>query len=347
MPWKQVYTNDPAKGNDCGFRKLEDVDVDLWGPHQPALFGGKHYAAVLIDGKTRKSWVIFIRSKDEFVEIFQLWLPEVENQSKCTMQNLRAEGGREIISAKLKTFCEGKGIPIKYVAPYMHEENGIAERSWRTIATMKDSLLIDSGLPVEFWADAMDTANYLRNRLPTRCQHGELILEEAWTEQPQDLSHLRIFGSLANVGIPKETRFKSDIKKTWKGIFVGYSLDTSKHYRVYAPQTRQLVIADAPSISEADQGAKLLVQFPLEPSMAVAKRKTPAAEPRPRGRPKIPISNNLEASTLTSEQTNPTMQVPTTTTETVNPATEIAMPAADTGSNVYEPGGSCSRSHLW
>lgn len=47
----------------------------------------------------------------------------------------------------------------------MHEENELAERGWRTIVTMKDAMLIDGGLPNDFWAKAIETANYLRNRL--------------------------------------------------------------------------------------------------------------------------------------------------------------------------------------
>lgn len=308
-------------------QKLEEVHVDLWGPHYPPSFAGKQYAAILICSKTRKSWVIFLRTKDKFVDVFQTWLPQVENQSQYKMQNLRADGGGEFISLKLKAFCEEKGISIKYAAPYMHEENGLAERGWRTIATMKDSLLVDSGLPNNSWADAMNTANYLRNRLPTKCKE-EIIPEEAWTDQKQDLRHLRIFGSVANVGISKEKRSKSDIKRTWKGIFVGYSPDTTKHYRVYAPQTRQLVVADAPSIDESEPGAKLLINFPLENTLP--KRKAPTGEPKPRGRPRkiILITTNTSL--------NETPQLPVTESG-LNIGPEVAMLASETSSKVYEP----------
>lgn len=92
----------------------------------------------------------------------------VEKQSNKLMKALRADGGGEFISAKLKDFCNKRGITIRYAASYMHEENGITERGWKTIVTMKDSLLIDSRLPLNFWPEAMETANYLRNRLPTK-----------------------------------------------------------------------------------------------------------------------------------------------------------------------------------
>lgn len=202
------------------------------------------------------------------------------------MKALRADGGGEFISAKLKDFCDKKGITIKYAAPYMHEENGIAERGWKTIVIMKDSLLIDSGLPSNFWAEAMESANYLRNRLPTKSQREELIPEECWTGEKQDVSHLKVFGSVVSVVITKEKRHKSDVYKNWKGIFIGYSQDTTKHVRVWAPKTQQILIVSDPYVDESEQGAKLLVEHPIDlsrlPSSSVGtKRKTPTGEPRP------------------------------------------------------------------
>lgn len=111
--------------------KLEEVHVDLWGPHKPPSLSGKTYAAIQLDAKTRKTWVVYLRSKDDFVDAFQTWLPKVENESKLFIKCFRADGGGEFISAKLKDFCEKKGITIKYAAPYMHEENGLAERGWK------------------------------------------------------------------------------------------------------------------------------------------------------------------------------------------------------------------------
>lgn len=269
--------------------KLEEVYVDLWGPHNPPSLSGKTWAAIMLDAKTRKTWVMYLRSKDEFVDVSQIWLPKAENQSKKSMKALCADGGGEFISTKLKEFCDKKGITIKYAAPYMHEENGLAERGWRTIVTMKDSLLVDSGLPLEFWAEAMDTANYLRNRLPTKIQQrGEIIPEEAWTGEKQDVRHLKVFGSVASVVILKEKRHKADIYKNWKGIFIGYSQDTTKHIRAWTPKTQQILLVSSPYVDESEQGAKLLLKNPLDPSRssATSKRKAPTGEPRPRGRPR-------------------------------------------------------------
>ena len=239
--------------------KLEEVHADLWGPHNPPSQSGSTYAAILMCEHTRKTWTLYLRGKDDFADAFQAWLPRVGAESGCSMKVLRVDGGGEFISTKFRSFCEEKVIPIKYAAPYVHEENGLAERGWRTIVTMKDSMLFDSRLPNGFWADAMETANYLRNKLPTKSRnHGEMIPEESWTSRRQDLRHIRIFGSLALCNIPEEKRSKADYQKVWEGILIGYSLDKTKHFRVWVPQTKQVIIASAPYIDESEQRAKLL-----------------------------------------------------------------------------------------
>lgn len=157
--------------------KLEEMHADhLWGPYDPPSQSRSTYAAILMCEHTRKTWNLYLQGKDDFVDAFQAWLPWVEAESNCSMKVLRADGGGEFISAKLKSFCEKRGIVIGYAAPYVHEENELAERGWRTIVMIKDSMLIDSGLPNGFWAEAMETANYFRNRLPTKSKnHGEII----------------------------------------------------------------------------------------------------------------------------------------------------------------------------
>ena len=205
--------------------KLKEVHADLWEPHNPPSCSGNTYSTILICEHTRKTWILYLRGEDEFVDAFQTWLSKIEAESSCSIKALWADGGGEFISVKLCIFCEKRGITIKYAASYVHKENGLAKRGWRTIVTMKDAMLINNGFLNDFWAEAMETANYLRNRLPTRSRsHGELIPEEAWTDKCQNLSHIRIFGSLVLANIPDKKRSKSNYQKTWQGILIGYSL---------------------------------------------------------------------------------------------------------------------------
>lgn len=94
--------------------KLEEVHVDLWGPHDPPSQSGSIYSTILMCEHTRKTWTLYLRGKDDFVDPFQAWLPRVEAESGCSMKILRADGGGEFISIKLRSFCEKRGIVIKY-----------------------------------------------------------------------------------------------------------------------------------------------------------------------------------------------------------------------------------------
>ena len=95
---------------------------------------------------------------------------------------------------------------------------------------MKDLLLVDSGIPLEFWAEVIDTTNYLRKKLPTKSQRRDLIPKIELAGKKQDVSHIKVFGNVISVLIPKVKRHKSDIYKNWERMFIEFSPDITKHF---------------------------------------------------------------------------------------------------------------------
>lgn len=71
------------------------------------------------------------------------------------------------------------------------------------------------------WEEAFNTTVYIQNRVPHKAL-GKMTLVEAFTRKKLDVIHLRIFGSLANCHIPRDTHSKLD-QTTKKRYFVGYS----------------------------------------------------------------------------------------------------------------------------
>lgn len=51
-------------------KKLDKVYVDFWGPHYLVLLSSKIYTAILLEIKTRKSWIVYLQSKNEFIDTF-------------------------------------------------------------------------------------------------------------------------------------------------------------------------------------------------------------------------------------------------------------------------------------
>ena len=92
------------------------------------------------------------------------------------------------------------------------------------------SMLSDANLPKKFWAEALSTAVYLRNRSPTQAVHGKTPFE-AWTNEKPNVSHFKAFGCLCYSHIAKDERQKFDVKSR-KCIMLGYGTET-KAYRLY------------------------------------------------------------------------------------------------------------------
>ncbi|GBM15718.1 Retrovirus-related Pol polyprotein from transposon TNT 1-94 [Araneus ventricosus] len=94
---------------------------------------------------------------------------------------------------------------------------------------MTRCLLSEANLPQRFWAEAVMTATYLQNCLPTK--PNKKIPYELWTNRKPDSSHIRVFGCKAYAYIQKQKRGKLNYEAV-EGIFLGYDY-RSKGYRIY------------------------------------------------------------------------------------------------------------------
>ena len=135
------------------------------------------------------------------------------------------------MSQKFREYLIAQGIHHEVTAANCPQQNGVAERMNRTLCESARAMLFHAGMSAGFWAEAINTAAYVHNRLPT-ATHKETPFER-WHGRKPDLSKLRVFGCTAYSYV--HNRQKLD-KKCEKLIFVGYSIK-SKAYRVYDAAT--------------------------------------------------------------------------------------------------------------
>jgi hypothetical protein len=88
---------------------------------------------------------------------------------------------------------------------------------------MANCMIQSKGLSVKYWAEAINCANYIVKHTPTKALKN-ITLKEAWTKIKPDVSHFRVFGSIAWAHILDEKR-KALQPKSEKCIFVGYFED--------------------------------------------------------------------------------------------------------------------------
>ena len=95
-------------------KKLKEVHIDLWKSYDLAsLFRSVYNTAILICKRTKKTWVLYLYSKNEFLDALQVWLPKVENESNYIIKAHYADDRGEFISIKLEIFYEKRGITFK------------------------------------------------------------------------------------------------------------------------------------------------------------------------------------------------------------------------------------------
>ena len=93
-------------------------------------------------------------------------------------------------------------------------------------------MIQSKGLSFQYWVEAINCANDIVNRRPTKFLQG-ITPEEAWSKIKPDVNHFRVFVCEAWAHIPNEKR-KALQPKSEKCIFVGYSEDV-KCYRLLQP----------------------------------------------------------------------------------------------------------------
>ncbi|GBP89832.1 Retrovirus-related Pol polyprotein from transposon TNT 1-94 [Eumeta japonica] len=161
----------------------------------------------------------------------------VERQTDRKIKCLRSDNGGEFANKKFDEHLNKCGIKRQFSVPYTPQQNGVAERANRTIIEMARSMLSNSGLNENLWAEAVSTAVYIRNRSPT-CLIKDATPFEVFTGRKPCVNHFKVFGSTA-VALDK-TQYKKFQPKGKMYKMVGYSL-TSKAYRLYDADLRIVV----------------------------------------------------------------------------------------------------------
>nr|GEY09774.1 putative ribonuclease H-like domain-containing protein [Tanacetum cinerariifolium] len=119
--------------------------------------------------------------------------------------------------------------------PRTLRQNGIAERKNRTLIETARTMLADSLLPIPFWAEAINTACYVQNRVLVTKPHNKTPYELLHGRTPS-IGFMRPFGCPVTILNTLDSFGKFD-GNVDEGFLVGYSVN-SKVFRVFNSRTR-------------------------------------------------------------------------------------------------------------
>nr|GEZ44133.1 hypothetical protein [Tanacetum cinerariifolium] len=184
----------------CKSKPVNSVDqllfrlhMDLFGPTFVKSINKKSYCLVIIDDYSRFTWVFFLASKDETSPILKTFITGLENQLSLRVKVIRSDNRTEFKNSDLNQFCGLKGIKREFSVPKTPQQNGIAERKNKTLIEATRTMLADSLLPIPFWAEAVNTACYVQNRVLVTKPHNKTTYELLHGRTPS-IGFMRPFG---------------------------------------------------------------------------------------------------------------------------------------------------------
>jgi hypothetical protein len=214
------------------------IHSDIQGPLPVKSIGGNRWFVVFKDEASCYRQVFFMKEKNQVLKCFKLFINEVEATTRWKVRKLRSDNAKEYLMKDFQDYLLEKGILFETSPAYKPQMNGMAEREMRTLKELAKSMLHSDSLPKYLWAEAVNTACYVINRVPNRTSTTTPF--ESWFGKKPSVSHMRIFGSMAYVLIPEVKRRKFD-KNAEQVIFVGYG-KSDKLFRICSPSRRIVVM---------------------------------------------------------------------------------------------------------
>ncbi|GKC98833.1 retrovirus-related pol polyprotein from transposon TNT 1-94, partial [Tanacetum coccineum] len=167
----------------------------------------KMYCLVVTNDYSRFTWVFFLATKDETSGILKSFITGIENLVDHKVKVIRCDNGTEFKNREMN----------------------------QTLIEAARTMLADFKLPTTFWAEAVNTACYVQNRVLVVKPHNKTPYELFHGRTPT-LSFMRPFGCPVTILNTIDHLGKFDGKAD-EGFFVGYSLN-SKAFRVFNSRTR-------------------------------------------------------------------------------------------------------------
>lgn len=128
---------------------LQLIYSDIWGPAPMSSTNGNRYYIHFMDAYSRFTWIYLLQTKSQALASFIHFKTIVENQLGSTIKVFQSDGGKEY--APFTQYLNSFGAIHRFSSPYIHEQNGVAERKHRHITKMGLSILANASMPLKYW----------------------------------------------------------------------------------------------------------------------------------------------------------------------------------------------------
>ena len=221
---------------------FERVWSDVKGPVEKDIYGNQYFVTFVCD-VTRWTIAYPIKRKSEVILQFKRFLEWVRLRG-FSVKHLNTDGGGEYVSRAFESLCEQKGITHHKTCPGTSEQNGVSERSNRTLWEAVNCVLHEAALSPTYWSFALRWVCWVKNRLWHNStspffSSDTSPYERVYGRKPS-FKLARVFG--CDVWALLGDKPKGQIApKGVKCIFVGIP-ESHKGWLVYDPRTKQTYV---------------------------------------------------------------------------------------------------------
>ena len=235
-----IYNCKPQKRSEHPY---QFIHTDLVGPISPTGFSGERYFFTFTDDCTRHTETYTGAKKSDWLHCLKSFhnLAKTRTKIERPTERIRSDYCSELQSKKAEQWLSLEGIILEPSAPYLQEENGVAERLGRTLMDMARATIIEGNIDDCFGSEVILAMTHIKNLQPTSSLKGLSPHEELLHDLP-DLSHLRILGSTVYVLIHEQERERKSenfVPRALKGQLVGF--DGHTIYPVHIEMQKRVI----------------------------------------------------------------------------------------------------------
>ena len=217
------------------------IHSDIWGPSTIPNISGSRWFLSLIDDCTRVTWIFLLKQKSDVSIVIPNFHSMVQNQFGVKIKRFRTDNARDYFNQILSHYFQSQGIIHESLCVNTPQQNGVAERKNGHLLNTTRALLFQGNVLKSYWGEAVLTATYMINRLPSGVLNNKSLIEMLNSFYPHFRTSNgltpRIFGCTAFVHVHSPHRGKLD-PRAIKCVFLGYS-STQKGYKCYNPLSRK------------------------------------------------------------------------------------------------------------
>lgn len=235
----------PPASNTMSRREDDLMCWDMFDMGEKHLsLSGNRYVSVFVVHRSR--YAIVLLHKDRTFETMKSLLIRAFARAGFTPKRVRHDGAGEYINKDLEKWLEEQGafIVTETSNPYEQHQDGISEKLVDTMGKGIRTLLLQSGLPPEFWGAAALYYADVYNHLPHASLDGEIPFEIHHNKTP-DVSWFRPWGCRCTLFRGRDLVEHGKLApRGEQGVLLGLSLSHGrKCWVVYCPRLNRIFVS--------------------------------------------------------------------------------------------------------